>query len=276
MAGEAAAAYSPETEVDRTEAARNRADAERLRQAEADGLVISEIPLAEIDPDDMVRDRARVDEEDLRELRDSILKNGLRLPIEVYELAEPRDGRRYGVLSGYRRLLAMQQIYDYTELPRYGAIRALVRTPASVPDAFVAMVEENEIRASLSAYERGRIAVVATQSGAFNGVEAAVDALFATASKAKRSKVRSFAAIFEDLGDLLRFPEALTERQGLRLASALRAGHHEALRDLLDERRAATPEEEWETVQPIIDEVEQGPRPVRRGGRPRSAGRAKP
>ncbi|WP_311199555.1 hypothetical protein [Phaeobacter inhibens] len=51
-----------------------------------------------------------------------------------------------------------------------------------------------------------------------------MDALFGAASKAKRSKVRSFAAVHEGLGDLLRYPNALSEKAGLKLAAALRSG----------------------------------------------------
>ena len=271
VAADAAQAWTPEDTAARAATAKDQADAARLRQAEADGLVMIEIPLGEIDADDMVRDRTQLDTEEMRELRDSILASGLRLPIEVYELAEPRGEVRYGVLSGYRRLKAMQEIWDATELARFGKIRAILRQPESIPAAFAAMVEENEVRASLTPFERGRIAVIAAQSGAFANVEAAVDSLFAAASKAKRSKVRSFAMVFEELGDMLRFPEALSERQGLRLAAALRAGKDEIARIALEAAgHAPTAEAEWAVLDPIVSEAESEPRDTRRGGRPRS------
>ncbi|MEM9249229.1 MAG: ParB/RepB/Spo0J family partition protein [Pseudomonadota bacterium] len=271
VAADAAHAWTPDDTATRAAAAKDHADAERLRQAEADGRLLVEIPLTQIDADDMVRDRLQLDTEEMRELRDSILANGLRLPIEVYELAEPRGAVLYGVLSGYRRLKAMQEIWDGTELEKYRTIRAIVRHPHSVPAAFAAMVEENEVRASLTPFERGRIAVIAAQSGAFANVEAAVDALFASASRAKRSKVRSFAMVFEELGDMLRYPEALSERQGLRLATALRAGKDDAARIALEAAgHAASAEEEWAVLEHIVADAESAPRDARRGGRPRT------
>ena len=50
---------------------------------------IHPIPLAEIDAASLTRDRTALDPEALRELRNSILKSGLRMPIEVYALPDP-------------------------------------------------------------------------------------------------------------------------------------------------------------------------------------------
>ncbi|MEM9972221.1 MAG: ParB N-terminal domain-containing protein, partial [Pseudomonadota bacterium] len=129
VAADAAQAWTAEDSETRAAAARDQADIRRLRQAEAEGRLLVEIPLTEIDADAMVRDRAQLDPEEMRELRDSILANGLRLPIEVYELAAPRGSVRYGVLSGYRRLKAVQEIWHSTELPKFSAIRAIIRQP---------------------------------------------------------------------------------------------------------------------------------------------------
>ncbi|KHA54282.1 hypothetical protein [Sulfitobacter geojensis] len=41
------------------------------------------------------------------------------------------------------------------------------------------------------------------------------------------------AMIFEELGDMLQFPEALREKDGLRLAQGLRGGAEAKLRDVL-------------------------------------------
>jgi ParB family chromosome partitioning protein len=273
VAAETASLVDPRPPADRLEAARDRADAERLRAAEAEGRLIRDLPLDEIDADDMVRDRLSLDPEELEELKMSILAHGLRLPIEIYELAAPRGDARFGVLSGYRRLQAMRSLRTMFDGTRFTTIKAVVNQPRTVPAAFVAMVEENEIRSGLSPFERGRIAVIATRAGAFVSVEAAVDALFASASRAKRAKVRRFAEIFEELGEALRYPWALTERQGLRLAAALVRGYEERLRDTLAELRPETPEAEWQVLEPLIAEAETGPAPETRGGRPRKAPR---
>ena len=149
-------------------------------------------------------------------------------------------------------------------------IRALIRPRAEADAAFVAMVEENEVREELSHFERGRIAVIAANQGAFANVEDAVNRLYATGSKAKRSKVRSFALIFEELGDMLRFPEALTEKRGLRLSAALRNGSEGKLRQALSSGAAEDAEGEWQLLEPVIVQAEMAPRSPSRGGRPRA------
>ncbi|MBK0328968.1 ParB N-terminal domain-containing protein [Rhodobacteraceae bacterium F11138] len=277
IAAETAAHVETGDPAYRAEQARNAADAQRLRQAREQGLLIVELPLEEIDGDAMIRDRTVLDEEQMIELRQSIAASGLRLPVEVIELETPRDdGVRYALVSGYRRLMAVRGLYELTENPRYQAIRAVIRPAKGADAAFVSMVEENEVRSELSQFERGRIAVISAQQGAFVNVEDAVNRLFATASKAKRSKVRSFALIFEELGDMLIFPEALSEKRGLQLAQALRGGAETALRDALASADTQTPEDEWAAIEHVIASSEPAPRDARRGGRPRSTPRGTP
>jgi hypothetical protein len=86
------------------------------------------------------------------------------------------------------------------------------------------MVEENEIRLGLSHYERARVAALAAARGVFDSEEAALRALFATASRPKRSRIRAFLEIYHALDDTLRFPAHLPERLGLALVELVRAG----------------------------------------------------
>jgi ParB family chromosome partitioning protein len=269
VAAETAAALDPRPAADRAVEARDRADALRLRSAEEHGLVIREIPLEQIDADALVRDRMVLDADELMELQTSIAAHGLRLPIEVFETVGTGQGTpTYGLLSGYRRLRAVQNLRGLSGQAKYATIKAMVRDPASLGGPFAAMVEENEIRSSLSHFERGRIAVIAAQQGVFPNVEAAVDGLFSQASKAKRSKIRSFALIFEELGDMLSFPDALREKDGLRLAAALREGAEARLRDGLAENAPETPADELDRLMGILDRLEPAPQRPERGGRP--------
>lgn len=276
MAADAASAADLRDGEARVEAERHRVEAQAFADAKGRGLVIDEVPLDRIDDAALVRDRAVIDEAELRELRDSISRNGLRLPVEIFELPEPKGEKIYGLLSGYRRLMAVRQLHQMTELAKFGVIRAVLRDPEAMGGRFAAMVEENEVRSGLSHFERGRIAVIAAGQGGYANVEAAVDALFAAASKAKRSKVRSFALIFEELGDLLICPEAMTEKQGLRLAGALRAGAEPALREALAHVRPDGFDEEWAAMEPAIVAVEEAGRPRGRGGRPRADAASRP
>ena len=70
------------------------------------------LPLDAIAADALTRDRAAIDPTALEELKASILAPGLRMPIEVFELADPDGPRRYGLISGFRRLAAVRALAD--------------------------------------------------------------------------------------------------------------------------------------------------------------------
>ena len=273
VAAESAALSQPMPAAERAETARLRTEAEAFAEVKQTGRMIEALPLNLIEPDALIRDRAAISEEEMTELRLSIAAHGLRLPIEVFEMAQPgSDGARYGVLSGYRRLLAVRALYQLTGKEQYATIKALIRPRAEADESFVLMVEENEIRANLSHFERGRIAVISAGQGAFVNTEEAVNRLFSSSSKAKRSKIRSFALIFEELGDVLQYPEHMSERQGLRLAGALRGGAEEVLRAALEEV-PASPEEEWQRIEEVLSHLDKSARPdPARGGRPKAGG----
>lgn len=245
-----AAETAPITAGESTSERLNRLDAEELKIAKEKGLLIAEIPIEKISTQDMVRDRSVIGREELDELILSIQVNGLRLPIEV---AQKEDGS-YALLSGYRRLLAHQEMAAKDEAIK--SIRAIVKSPRGDAQNFIAMVEENEMRENLSHFERGRIAVLAAKEGAFKSTEDAIKMLFFSASKAKRSKIKSFAEVFEAFGDLLSFGEDMSERRGLRLVGALRQGSEDALRRVLGEGTFKSFEDEWAALLPIIEATE--------------------
>ena len=99
-----------------------------------------------------------------------------------------------------------------------------MRRPETAQDAYVGMVEENEIRLGLSQYERARVAALAAARGVFADEEAALRALFAGASRPKRSRIRAFLELYHALDDALRFPAAIPERLGLALVERIREG----------------------------------------------------
>lgn len=272
VAADSAALSQPSSTGDRTRLAHLEKREARLNEAESEGRLMVDLPVGDIDADAMVRDRTVLDAAEMLELRLSIAANGLRLPIEVFERPGPIEtgGPRYGLVSGYRRLMAVRELLGLTEEDAYKTIRSIVRPAAEADAAFVAMVEENEVRSELSHFERGRIAVLASQQGAFLNVEDAVNKLYATGSKAKRSKVRSFALIFEELGDMLEFPDALSEKRGLKLAQTLRQGGEALLREALAKGVASTAEEEGALIETVIAAMDAPAPDPKRGGRPKS------
>ncbi|MEM7730810.1 MAG: ParB N-terminal domain-containing protein [Pseudomonadota bacterium] len=247
VAGEAAALASPLPPAEQAARAKERTDAEALRRARAQGWEVRDIPIPEIRADAMTRDRMSLEPDAMEELRASIRANGLRMPIEV-SLRNPNDdGEGYDLISGLRRLTAMRDVAG-----EGGTVRAFVRPQKSDAANLEAMVEENEVRVNLTSYERGRAASMAVQDGVFPDVETAVNALFSTASKAKRSKVRSFARVHEELGDLLTFPQMLSERQCLKIAAGLKAGLGGALRQALGTGQGTEPETEWALLEQVL------------------------
>jgi ParB family transcriptional regulator, chromosome partitioning protein len=192
-----------------------------LRAARSQGRMIEALDLSAIEAAYLVRDRMVQDDEDMDTLIASLRARGQQTPIEVTALANPGDGPAYGLISGWRRLTALNRLYQETGEAQYATIKALVITPASAQAAYVAMVEENEIRANLSLYERARIALRAAREGIYPTPRHAVLGLFGATSRAKRSKIGRFVALVEMLDSTLAYPTAIAEKLGLDLVKVL-------------------------------------------------------
>lgn len=218
--------------------------AETLTRARETGRMVIELPLSAVDAGHQSRDRMAADPEALAELKDSIRARGQQAPIEVVETAPGR----YGLISGWRRLRALSELAG--EAGAEGRVLALVRRPADAAEALVAMVEENEIRADLSFYERARIVRQSLRDGVFDSEKQALQSLFSSVSYARRSKIKSFLPVVDELGDALRFPTRISERLGLALSQALTADPQAGgrIRAALTEAPADSPEAEAQTL----------------------------
>jgi ParB family chromosome partitioning protein len=183
--------------------------AAEMTAAEDEGRVIKKLPLDKIDIHHLNRDRLVIDEEEMEVLKTSLAERGQQSPIEVLS-----TGGRYGLISGLRRVLALKALEQ-------GEVLALVRRPESAEAAYVAMVEENEIRADLSFYERANLVVTAAGSGVYPDPKAAVAGLFAHVPAPKRSKILKFVTLRERIGRVLKFPAAIPEKLGLALVAAI-------------------------------------------------------
>ena len=204
--------------------------------ARAEGRLIQALPLASIEAAHLVRDRLLdAGDEDMGALTDSLRTRGQQTPLDVVAL----DGGRYGLISGLRRLTALTQLGAETALAR-------IIAPETAADAYVSMIEENEIRASLSLYERARIVAKAVEAGVFPDTRDALLTLYAATPRAKRSKIKSVVGVVDTLDGALRFPTQLSERACLDLARALEGdpGLAEVLRARLGASLPETPEAE--------------------------------
>jgi ParB family chromosome partitioning protein len=215
---------------------------EELTAARSEGRFVARLPLGAVEGTHLVRDRIALDPDDQQSLIDSLRARGQQTPIEVVDLG----AGRYGLISGWRRLSALRHLSVETGDARFAKVQALVRQPDSAADAYLAMVEENEVRANLSFYERARIAVQAVDQGVHDDTGAAVAALFASARAPKRSKIASFVTLVEALDTHLQFPGGIPEKLGLSLVTELRAdpAFRRRLTEALRKAASTTPEAE--------------------------------
>jgi hypothetical protein len=236
-----------------------------VARARATGRMVLDLPLEQIAPDHLTRDRLPAEDEAMAELRESIRAHGQRTPIEVTPLAGDLP---YGLISGWRRLQALQALRAETGEARFATVQALVRRPETAADAYVTMVEENEIRVGLSHYERARVAAIATRRGIFESEKKALLALFGTASRPKRSRIRAFLEIYHALDGVLRFPAHLPERLGLALVELIRNGARDGVAETIARADPRTPEAELAALQTLLRRPaadRQAPEPLRPG-----------
>ncbi len=241
--------------------------ADELEAARAEGRMVLDLALGAIEADHLVRDRLVQDDEDMAALIESLRARGQQVPIEVVDLG----AGRYGLISGWRRLAALRHLHAETGEARFATVQALLRRPESSSEAYLAMVEENEIRANLGHYERARIAARAAEMGVYPDVQTALRHLFQSASRAKRSKIGSFVTLYRALDPVLRYPAAIPERLGLALAQAIEADETliPRIQALLAQAEVATPAEEQallsRALRPDAPPSETGPRQIAPG-----------
>jgi ParB family chromosome partitioning protein len=231
---------------------------------------ITQIPTAEILENALLRDRSHLDTTALEDLAASIHRDGLRQPIEVWALSQPTETHRYGLISGLRRLTATRLLHSRNP-SLHTTIAAFLRTPASIPDAMAQMIAENEIRENLSPWERGLTLAASVAQDLFPTIDAAIAALHPTATKQKRTRLRTLALVAEELEDAFTTPELLSQNQIERLAAALRGGLTDLIHQILKENRRASLPSQWAALIPTLTEAlapESDPTPTK-PGRPR-------
>ncbi|WP_209425308.1 ParB N-terminal domain-containing protein [Pararhodobacter sp. SW119] len=225
----------------------------------------------DIDANALPRDRTALDPAALAELETSILLTGLRQPIEVWAFSAPEPGGpRYGLISGMRRLTAFGRIHQNDADAR---IPAFIHQPRDIPDAMAKMIAENEIRADISPWEKGRIVVQSVDEGLFDTLDAAVAGLYPTLDRQRRARFRSIAEVIAEIGEgVLTHPESLGMRQLTRIADALRRDYGHVIEAALKHSLDRSPEGQWKLLRPILDEAEaevRTPQLAYRPGRPR-------
>lgn len=209
---------------------------EAFSKAQRERRILEHVALDQIDPHAFSRDRRQIDpeSEDWQALRSSIAARGQQTPIEITGRSSLTG--KYGLVSGYRRWSCLRELHAETGEDRFATVLAMIAPPRESVDSMLAMIEENEIRADISFYERGRICCLAAEQGVCQTVDAAIEALFPNSSRNRRYKIRNFTLIHQRLAGLLDFPEAIGERLGAKLAQALKDGREGPLFEALKDR----------------------------------------
>ena len=236
------------------------------------------IPLADIDDTVLPRDRLALDPVALAELETSILATGLATPVEVLPIDGPVP---FALVAGFRRMAVLRRLAA-AGITRFAIVPALVVPAATLPAALARMVEENDIRADISPWDKARIAVEAAASGIFPSVEAAIEGLYASADRFRRARLRSMVDAVQAFAPQFDQAHDLTQRQILRLAAAARAGMADVIIDTLAPIRPRTLSRQMEAIECYLREAEVDDRtpPARRvdptPGRPRRLTRIRP
>lgn len=227
-----------------------------LQDARANGRLIESLALDVIDQGYLVRDRLVQDEEEMAALIDSLRARGQQTPVEVIALPDPdSQGRQcYGLISGWRRLTALRRLYNDQGDDQFATIKALVIAPNSARESYVAMVEENEIRVNLSLYERARIALSAMHQEIYPTSRTALQGLFGSTTRSKRSKIGTFMIVVEALDSFLRHPTAIPEKLGLGLAQMIErdSGFRSKVCAALNSDPHDTPEQELRILTAVL------------------------
>jgi ParB/RepB/Spo0J family partition protein len=221
-----------------------------VTEARTTGRLLEALPLDAIEMHHILRDRMGMYGEELEGLVASIRARGQSTPIEVTPL--PDQPGRYGLISGYRRMAALRKLAQ--EDPAFDTVKAQVISHGSAQAAYVAMVEENEVRVDLSPYERAHMVVRALENGLFSDEKDALQTLYEHVTRSKRSRIKALMPLVRALGDSLRHPAHLSERTGLALVKAVSADAALGvrLRDLLAAQAEVSPAEEAALMERVL------------------------
>ncbi len=224
---EAAEDLHATTEAKIEQRKKNAEDAKAYRAAQSEGRVLVSIPIGEIKTDELPRDRMDLERvatsDEMEELKTSIRARGQKEPIELFR--DATGGLQ--LKKGWRRLTALTQLFEETRDDAFATITARIdEAKAGMLDRYIDMVEENVVREDLSFAEMAQVALEAAEDPAVDETDpdVLVNQLYASLHKMKRSYVRSFVYLLTELGDSLRFPQAVSRNLGVRAARKLQRG----------------------------------------------------
>jgi ParB family chromosome partitioning protein len=224
----------------------------RLKKA---GLITDLLPLDAIKTSKLTRDRRDGRDDEIDDLKKSIREIGLSNPIRV-----EKTGDSYELIQGFRRLTAYRELFAETGSDEFAKIPSGINAVGEdLLKLYRRMVDENLVRRGVSFGEMAQLAInYRSEDPNLDGYDGAVELLYASSGRQRRSYIKSFVRLLGLIGDDLKFPEALSRAQGLNLLKRLedREGQVHGLRRML----AQVPDRDAEQEQDILgDFINQTP-----------------
>ncbi|MDF1727750.1 MAG: ParB N-terminal domain-containing protein [Sulfitobacter sp.] len=187
----------------------------RLKKA---GLITDLIPLEQIKTGKLTRDRAEGRDPEIDDLKRSIHEIGLSNPIRV----EP-VGEGFELIQGFRRFTAYRELFEETGEERFARIPAGINARGEdILRLYRRMVDENLVRRGVSFGEMAQLAMnYRIQDPNIESYDQAVEMLYASASRQKRSYIKHFVRLLSETGGTLRHVAAVPRALGLSVVKKL-------------------------------------------------------
>jgi ParB family chromosome partitioning protein len=221
----------------------------RLKKA---GLITDLIPLDQIKAEKLTRDRVAGRDDEIDELKASIRDIGLSNPIRVEKLEQG-----YELIQGYRRLTAFRELYDETGDAAYAAIPAGINASGEhIQQLYRRMVDENLVRRGVSFGEMAQLVIAyRNEDPTVESYDRAVEVLFASSGRQRRSYIKSFVRLIQKIGGSLEHLQAVPRAQGLNLLKRIEEdpGQCDLLRQMLDKQAGRSAEQEQMIIQGFLN-----------------------
>ena len=266
------------------DATRQRAEVEAAIRAENDalahehvrlkklGLITDLIPLDRFGWPSWSRDRTQRPDPELGDLKASIRAIGLSNPIRV----EPAEGG-FELVQGFRRLTAYRELLEETGDARFARSRPGCCRRAKPSKAFTAgWWTRTWCGKDISFAEMGMLVLnyLEDHPNEADDAHGVTERLYSSANRQKRSHIRTFVRLMQDIGHALRHPEAIPRALGSDLVRKFEeddglAGVVAAQLNFLPDE--ATAEDELAVLRAVLDN--RAPPPVRTPSRTKAVGK---
>lgn len=228
----------------------------RLKKA---GLITDLIPLDAIRTDKLTRDRVAGRDPEIDELKRSIREIGLSNPIRVEQV-----GDVYELIQGFRRFTAYAELFAETSDQAFARIPAGINAKGeNLLRLYRRMVDENLVRRGVSFGEMAQLAInYRKQATEIDGYDHAVELLFASSGRQKRSYIKHFVRLLAATEGRIRHVDTIPRALGLAVVRRLdeEADAQAALNRMLATRQDRTAEEEQALMSDFVQEAPVAPK----------------